>query len=186
MKTKFILHGGFPQGAKQENDAFFQEVLKTAPQESKILLVYFAKESDRIEKNREEDIEQFNKNKGDKILTFDVATEAQFEEQIQNADVIYLHGGHTGKLLETLKKFPSFKTLISGKIVAGDSAGTNVLCSVFYSLRMAVVGEGLGIIPIKVLSHYGEINKDKFDGIRPDLETLHLPEYQFKVLGLDK
>lgn len=53
MKTKFILHGGFAKGEKQENDAFFKEILSTAPEEVKILLVYFAKEPNRISKNKD-------------------------------------------------------------------------------------------------------------------------------------
>jgi peptidase E len=180
MKTKFIIHGGFAPGKQQENDAFFQEILNTAPQEAKVLLVYFAKEEDRIDKNKKEDIEHFNKNKGDKTIIFEVASGSMFTEQVQKADIIYFHGGHTVKLLEALKNFPNLKGLLGGKIVAGDSAGTNVLCSVFYSLKRGV-GEGFGIIPIKVICHYKEENKDKLREIRPDLETIILPEYQFIV-----
>ena len=95
MKTKFILHGGFTPGGKQENDDFFQEILKSAPKKAKILLIYFAKESDRIAKNKDEDIKQFNKNKGDKILSFEIATEELFPEQVKKADIIYLHGGRS-------------------------------------------------------------------------------------------
>ncbi|MES3005188.1 MAG: Type 1 glutamine amidotransferase-like domain-containing protein [Patescibacteria group bacterium] len=180
MKTKFILQGGFPKDGKQENDSFFTEILSTAPQDTKILLVLFAKEADRIEKNMKEDIEQFTKNSGGKNLVFDVATEESFLSQIQESDVIYFHGGHTGKLMETLKKFPEFPELLKGKVVAGDSAGANVLCAGFYSLRMGA-GEGFGVLPVKVICHYVEENKNKLDEIRPDLETILLPELKFKV-----
>lgn len=181
METRFILQGGFPKDGKQENDAFFGEIMKTAPQRTKILLVLFAKESDRIEKNAKEDSEQFTRNSGNKKLVFDVATESNFIEQVLASDVIYLHGGHTGKLLEALKKFPDFKQAIQGKIVAGDSAGANVLCSAFYSQRIGA-GKGLGILPFKILCHYVEENKDKLNAIKPDLKTVILPELQFKVL----
>ena len=180
MKTKFILHGGFTPGGKQENDDFFQEILKSAPQKVKILLVYFAKESDRIAKNKEEDIEQFNKNKGDKILSFEVATEELFPKQVKVADVVYLHGGHSGKLLDALKKFSNLKRLFAGKIIAGDSAGANVLTSAFYSQKIGV-SEGFGLISVKIICHYLVENKDKLNNIKPDLETLFLPEYQFKI-----
>lgn len=183
MKTKFILQGGFPKNGKQENDAFFSEILSTAPQDTKVLLVLFAKELDRVEKNMKEDIEQFTKNSEGRNLTFDIATEDNFIKQIQASDIVYFHGGHTGKLLETLKRLPDFKEMIQGKIIAGDSAGANVLCSAFYSLRIGA-GEGLGILPFRILSHYVEENKNKLNSIKPELELIVLPELQFKVFYL--
>ena len=83
-------------------------------------------------------------------------------------------------LLDALKKYQNLKQLFDGKIVAGDSAGANVLCSVFYSMKIGV-SEGFGLIPIKIISHYLEENKDKLKDIKPELETLFLPEYRFKV-----
>lgn len=180
MKTKFILHGGFAKGEKQENDDFFKEVLSSAPKETRVLLVYFAKEPDRIAKNQEEDIQQFNKNKGDKILIFETATGDLFPEQTKKADIVYLHGGNSGLLLEALNEYPNLKELFDGKIIAGDSAGANVVCSAFYSMKIGV-SEGFSLIPIKIISHYLEENKDKLKNIKPELETLFLPEYQFKV-----
>lgn len=184
MKTKFILHGGFAKGEKQENDPFFKEILSGTPKEAKVLLVYFAKEPDRIVKNQEEDVGQFNKNKGDKTLYFEMANVDLFPEQAKKADVIYLHGGNSGLLLEALKRYPNLKKLFNGKIVAGDSAGTNVVCSVFYSMKIGV-SEGFDLIPIKIISHYTEENKDKLKDIKPELETLFLSEYQYKVIYKD-
>ena len=184
MKTKFILHGGFAKGKKQENTLFFKEVLSNTPDKARVLLVYFAKEPDRIDKNQEEDVEQFNKNKGDKTLFFEVAKIDLFPEQVKQSDIIYLHGGHSGMLLDALKKYSNLKELFDGKIIAGDSAGASVVCSVFYSMKIGV-SEGLGLLPIKIISHYLEEIKDKLKDIKPELETLFLPEYQFKVIYKD-
>lgn len=184
MRTKFILHGGFTWGAKQENDAFLKEILRTTPNKVKVLLVYFAKELDRIAKNQEEDIKQFTKNKGDKTLSFEVATEKSFPEQVGGSDVIYLHGGHSGMLLDALKKYPNLKQLFDGKIIAGDSAGANVVCSAFYSMKIGVE-EGLGLLPIKIIPHYLEENSDKLKDVKPELATLFLPEYQFEIYYTD-
>jgi hypothetical protein len=183
MKTKFILHGGFAKGAEQANDAFFREMLKGAPDEVKILLVYFAEDPTRIKERRESDLEQFNKNKGGKVLSFETATEKGFPEQARRADVIYLHGGHSGRLLEALKRYPNIKELFEGKTVGGDSAGANVVTCAFYSDKAGPL-EGLRLVPIKIISHYKEENKDKINHLRPDLETLHLSEYQFKVFEI--
>ncbi len=183
MKTTYILQGGFPPNGPPESDAFFAEILRTAPQETKALLVMFAKEDDRVEKNVREDTEQFTKNSGGRTLSFELATEDAFIEQIKTADVIYFHGGHTGKLLETLKRLPDFREAIQGKIVAGDSAGANVLCAAFFSARIGA-GVGLGIVPIKVLCHYVEENKDVLNHLFPDLETVALEELQFRVFEI--
>ena len=181
MKTKFILHGGFTPGKKQENDDFFQEILKSSPEKAKILLVYFAKETDKIPANRDEDINQFNKNKHRKALSFDVANEETFLKQVVWADIVYLHGGISLKLLNTLKQFSNLKQLFEGKIIAGDSAGANVLSAVFYSERAGGVFNGLGILPIRTICHYSEKYKDKFVEDTFGLETLFLLEYRYKV-----
>lgn len=182
MKTRIILHGGFTPGDRPSNQ-FFQEILKTVPQNPKILLVYFAKEEDRIQKNYEEDIKQFNENKGNKNLHLEMAVKDTFIDQILNADTLYLHGGRTEKLLNALKEFPDFKRSIQGKVVAGDSAGANVLSSFFYSASMGI-GQGLGILPIKIICHYKEENKDKLKASKPELETLLMPEYTVKVFEI--
>ena len=187
MKTTYILHGGFAKNGGvgvQKDDSFFKEILNHAPTKAKILLVYFAEETNRVEKRRSDDLEQFNNNKGDKTLSFDTAREETFLKQAQSADVIYLHGGHSAKLLEALKKFDDLKGVFAGKIIAGDSAGANVLTSVFYSNTNGI-SEGFGLIPIKIITHYLEENKNKLDQIKPELKTLFLSEYESKVLVID-
>ncbi len=154
MKTKYILHGGMAHHTNLENDAFFQEILKDTPTNPKILLVYFAKELDRIPINKAEDIAQFQKNKGNKHLSFKVAEEQSFPKQVQRSDIVYLHGGATLKLLETLKKFPNLKELFQGKTIAGESAGAYALSLYCYSQSANGVIQGLGIIPIKIICHY--------------------------------
>ena len=181
MKTKFILHGGFTPGGKQEDDPFFQEILKGNPENSKILLVYFAKEADRVEKNRLEDIVQFNKNAGARNIIFDVATQEDFPEQVEKSDIIYLHGGRTIKLADALLKYSNLDELFNGKIVAGDSAGANVLATIYYSPSSDVVGEGFGLLPIKLIPHYSPDLSGKLDGKRKDLETVCLREYEYRV-----
>lgn len=187
MKTTYILHGGFAKDGGvgiQKDDPFFKEVLSYAPKEAKILLVYFAEDAERVEKRNADDLEQFNNNKGDRTLSFDTAKEETFLQQAQTADVIYLHGGHSGKLLEALKKFDDLKNMFAGKIVAGDSAGANVLASFFYSKTMGI-SEGFGLVPMKIITHYLEENRNKLDQVKPELETLFLSEYETKVFVIE-
>ncbi len=184
MKTTFILHGGFAVSDKQEDDLFFQEILRNAPQNVHVLLVYFAAEANRIPVYEKSDVEQFEKNKGERILSFEIAGNERFLEQAQKADVIYLHGGRSEKLLQTFKNYQSFANHFRGKIVGADSAGANILSSVFYSKSMGA-GEGFGIIPIKLICHFAEEMGAYLDHTRLDLPTLYLSEYQFKTFVLD-
>ncbi len=185
MKTTYILHGGFAKNSDiQKDDLFFKEILNYAPKETKILLVYFAENAERVEKRKTDDLVQFNNNKGDRTLSFDTAKEETFLKQAQVADVIYLHGGHSAKLLEALKKFDNLKNIFTGKIVAGDSAGANVLATIFYSNNIGI-SEGFGLVPIKIVTHYLEENRNKLDQIKPELETLFLSEYKTKVFVIE-
>ncbi len=184
MKTKFVLHGGFKPGSRQEDTPFFEEILKSVKDSPKILLVYFAKELDRIPINKQEDIYQFENSKGDKKLSFEVANEESFPEQIKRSDIIYFHGGSTLKLLNTPKKFSNIKELFEGKIVAADSAGVNSISAFSYSQKADAVIEGIGFIPFKTICHYSEKYKDKIDELNKydrDPEILLLQEYQYKV-----
>ena len=112
MKTKFVLHGGFTPGQSgEDNSKFYSEILKDAPEGAKILLVCFAKDIEKVSNATTKVIAEFNKNKWQKEITFEVANEQTFVEQIKSADVIYFHGGKTLKLLEALKKFPNLNDL---------------------------------------------------------------------------
>lgn len=180
MTTKFILHGGFAGHVNEQNDSFFREILKDTPDKLKVLLVYFAKEIDRVPVSEKEDIVQFERNKENKDIFFQVADEKSFAEQVKSADIIYFHGGNTLKLLETLKKFPGLKELLAGKVVAGESAGAYVLSSVFYSKTENGLYQGLGFVPVKIICHYIGENEDKLAD-NQELETLLLSDYQYKV-----
>lgn len=186
MKTKFILHGGFTKGKTEENNEdFYKEILKDAPENAQILLVPFAKEPDRIPIATERVKQEFVKQKWQKSVGFEIATEENFVEQSKNSDVIYFHGGTTIKLLEALRKFQPLKDLLDGKIVAGESAGANVFGKFFYSPSEDKVNEGLGFLPLKIIPHYSEQYKGKLDNVGEDLELLALPEYEFKVFEIN-
>jgi len=182
MKTKYILHGGFEKGKLDEdNNSFYSEIIKDTSQSIKILLVPFAKDEDRVVPSNERVMREFNKVREGKEIVFEIAKKESFLKQLSLCDVIYFHGGTTLKLLNALKEFPDFKILLEGKIIAGESAGSNVLCAYFYSKSADMVGQGLGFFPVKIIPHYKPEYKDKFIGTDAELENLFLREYEFKV-----
>lgn len=181
MKTKFLLHGGYAGRINSENNLFFKEILKDTSEQVGILLVYFAKEQTEYERMVNEDTSQFKRNGKDKKFNFEIATVENFLEQLKKADIIYLHGGKTFKLLETLKGYPDIAESLKGKIVAGESAGAYVLSTCFYSKTEGGVFKGFGFVPVKTICHYIRENKEKLDKCPEELETLLLKDYQFKV-----
>ncbi|HMO78399.1 MAG TPA: Type 1 glutamine amidotransferase-like domain-containing protein [Candidatus Paceibacterota bacterium] len=180
MKTKFILHGGFNPGqTNEDNSDFYKEILRDAPEGSRILLVPFAKDTHRIPSATEKVAFEFNKQ--NKNITVEVADEQNFIQQLKFADIAYFHGGASLKLLEALKKYLNLEDSLCGKIIAGESAGANVWSKFFYSPKADVVSEGLGILPIKMIPHYKKEYAGRLDKVGPDLEPLLLFEYHFKV-----
>ncbi len=182
MKTKFVLHGGFDPKKSLENDAFFVESLKDAPESAKVLIVLFAKDKGRWEEKYVHWKKQFQKNAGGKNLDFQMATLENFVEQLASADVVYFAGGRTETILGALKGFTGLDKNLNGKIVAADSAGINALSRFCYSPIPDKVFEGLGVLPIKTIPHFIPEYAEKLVGMGHDLETLYLKEYEYKVI----
>ena len=177
MKTKYILHGGSAQKVNGENDAFIQEILRDVPTDAKILLVYFAVGPDNYELNRIKDEANFDRNKDDKKMRFEVADEHRFVDQVGWADVVYIGGGTTPDLLGVLTKFSDLGKLFAGKIIAGESAGANALAEYGYSPTLKKWFKGLGLVPVVMVPHD---DGNELDGI-PDGELLELADYKYQV-----
>ncbi len=176
--TKFVLHGGFNKEKGFIKDEFFQEMLKDTPLDVKILFVFFAEREDLLQLRIEQGKEQFNKNKGSKNLNIKIASKETFVEDCIWADIICIFGGRTVKLMEVLKKYKNLKELFNGKVIGGDSAGANALGQLFYSKSSKEIGEGLGILPFKVIVHYADDTPNPLADIEPEIETLFLHEYE--------
>ncbi len=183
--TKYILHGGFTPKTLQIDDLFFQEIFRDTPNDVKVLLVYFAKEDEKIEKNMNEDIIQFNKNRGEKKVTFLLATEKDFENQVKNSDIVYFPGGKSALIIPKLKKFQKLQELFKNKVIAADSAGVNALSSICFSNRSGEILEGTGILPFKTVCHYSDEYAyllKEFAESHPNLELLALKEYEIRII----
>lgn len=183
--TRFILHGGFATGAKQEDDAFFKEIIKNTPDRGNILLVYFAGTKSHIPAYIRNDTEQFERCRGEKVIYLLVAERDAFADQTKNADTIYFHGGVSLDLLGVLKGYPELRELLKGKVVAGDSAGVNVFGKMFYSKSSRSFFHGLGYLPMGIICHYGPAYAHVLDDAAGDLEILRIPEYETKSFDVD-
>jgi len=182
--TKYILHGGYTREKKDLNNNFFKEIVKDLKGKIKILFVYFASEESDYEEKLEQEKDNFLNNSENKDLEFEIADRNNFIEQIKNADVIYIRGGDTFKLLETLKLYPKFSEAIETKVVVGSSAGAYVLSKHFYSRTRERIINGLGILPIAIACHYKgkQETLELLKGKAKDLEIVLLDDFEHKVI----
>jgi cyanophycinase len=83
---------------------------------------------------------------------------------LREAKLIYLLGGFTGYLGETLKDSAAWGAVLEayamGAVVAGSSAGAMVMCGSYYDPRRGQVVEGLNLVPNSiVMPHYNTFGK---------------------------
>ncbi len=83
------------------------------------------------------------------------------------SDVVYLRGGHTQQLFRLLSLDTDWISELDGKILAGTSAGAEVIASYYHVLSTNRTGEGFGLVPIKVIPHW---KSDYFDDTKQDID----------------
>ena len=103
-------------------------------------------------------------------------------EKMSQADIIYIGGGDTIKLLETIKEYnldTKIKEAINrGCVLAGISAGAIALCKEGYSDSKIIRHEsdkhsfvkGLNIVNISICPHY-ELDNEKAKELDTDIDT---------------
>lgn len=186
--TKYILHGGHAGRQSPDNKKFFLEMVNGSSEKINVLVVLFAREKEIWNEKFEEDKRNFSSASPQKVFSFVLATDktSTFIEQIKHADVIYLKGGNTHWLQDRLAKIPDLKNLLSGKVIAGSSAGALVLSKYYYENDNDTYNEGLGILPIKTFCHYAEEKSDKLAGLKEfgeNIETIYtIPEEKFFII----
>ncbi len=83
---------------------------------------------------------------------------------LREAKLIYMLGGFTGFLGETLKGSLAWKATLdayrNGAVIAGSSAGAMVMCEFYYDPGTRRVVEGLNLVPNSlVLPHHNTFGK---------------------------
>lgn len=187
MTTKYILHGGATRAPLESNKQFFREALIGSKGMVKILAVYFAREEKDYAWMFEQELENFKFNSPEKQVEMEIASAdfSIFKKQLAEADVIYVRGGSTFKLVEKIKQLPEFANLIKGKIYVGSSAGAYLVAKYYYENEKELVGEGLGILPIKIVAHWSENMINIFEKLKmagEDLPIYTLAEGEYVVI----
>ncbi|GAC1386296.1 MAG: hypothetical protein NVS4B7_16140 [Ktedonobacteraceae bacterium] len=92
------------------------------------------------------------------------ANDLRIANILSQSRLIYMLGGFTGYLGETLKGSASEQALLqayeAGAVVAGSSAGAMVMCQYYFDPGQGRVVEGLGLVPNTcVLPHHNTFGK---------------------------
>jgi len=92
------------------------------------------------------------------------ANNAEITSSLRSAKLIYLLGGFTHYLGQTLKDSLAWQAAVdayqNGAVIAGSSAGAMVMCEFYYDPSSGKVVEGLNLIPNSlVLPHHDSFGK---------------------------
>jgi peptidase E len=185
--TKYILHGGNTSNKTEDNKKFFFEMTSSLSDNATILCIYFSRPKELWAKLFEQDKINFSSASQQKVFKFVLADDKTYTlvDQLKEADVVYLRGGDTDKLKETLSKVNNLDKLLKNKVVSGSSAGAYVLSRYYYTNNKDEIKKGLGILPIKTFCHYAEEKSDKLKLLKEygeDLETYAIPEEKFFII----
>lgn len=113
------------------------------------------------------------------------ANDPQIAESLRSAKLVYLLGGFTHYLAQTLKESHAWQAALeayqNGAVLAGSSAGAMVLCEHYYDPGRGVVERGLNLVPNAcVLPHHNTFGKNwagKLKALLPGATLLGIDEY---------
>jgi len=192
MMSKYILAGGFVHKSPDGGKSFCEAVVGGFSGSVKILDCLFAKPQDKWEVLFAGDIAFFEKHIPGMQLDFCLADPKRFTEQVAWANAITIRAGSDESLADILGGNTEWEKELSGKTVAGSSAGANIISAYYYHLDVPRVSEGLGILPIKVMCHYkSDYNApnvdwagayDELKKYGEDLQIIALREGEFQIL----
>jgi len=85
--------------------------------------------------------------------SFELAMPKTFIEQCKSSDVIYFHGGDDHLLQYWMKQY-NLPEIFMGKVVATNSASSDMLSTHYWTCDWRECADGLAILPIKFIPHY--------------------------------
>lgn len=152
--TKYVLNSGGIKNEPKLKKQFHQELVKGLGVAPKFLLCNFAQGREYWETK----FEGYSKAISEDIPEvtspyFELAMPNSFVEQCKQADVIYFHGGDDHLLQYWMKQY-DLPSLFKDKVVATNSASSDMLVTHFWTCDWRRCADGLAIMPIKFIPHY--------------------------------
>ena len=152
--TKYVLNSGGIKNQPELKKQFHQELVKGLGNKPKFLLCNFAqgREYWELKFQRYSDSVTEDVPVGVKP-TFELAYPDKFTEQCSRADVIYFHGGDDYLLQYWMKQLDTSE-IFRDKVVATNSASSDMLAAHYWACDWREAADGFGIVPIKLIPHY--------------------------------
>jgi hypothetical protein len=152
--TKYILNSGGIKNQPELKKQFHQELVKGLGNSPKFLLCNFAQGREYWESKFQEYSDAIAEDMPAGVKpAFELAMPANFKGQCRKADVIYFHGGDDHLLQFWMKQY-DLAELFKGKVVATNSASSDMLATSFWTCDWRHCADGLAILPIKFIPHY--------------------------------
>ena len=152
--TKYILNSGGIRHQPVLKKQFHQEVVKGLGNNPKFVFCIFAQPREDWELKFPGYANSIIEDMPDGVVpSFELAMPASFAEQCQEADVIYFNGGDDHLLQYWMKQF-NLPELFKDKVVATNSASSDMLATHYWTCDWRQCADGLGILPIKFIPHY--------------------------------
>jgi hypothetical protein len=152
--TKYVLNSGGLKNQPKRTEKFLAEIVKGFGKNPKILVCLFAQPREDWEIKFQQYHDGFFKMMPDGVdAKFTLAMPDDFENQISDTDVVYIHGGDNELLFYRMRKF-NLAELWSDKVVATSSAGSDLLSKYFWPCDWRTCMDGTGILPLKFIAHY--------------------------------
>lgn len=125
------------------------------------------------------------------LINKDSADDFEIAGTLRAARLIYMLGGFTHYLAQTLKDSMAWDSILGaykdGAVVAGSSAGAMVLCEYYFDPGRRVVERGLNLVPNAcVLPHHNTFGKgwvDKLKSLLPGVTLLGIDEQTGMLTG---
>lgn len=159
--TKYVLNSGGIKNQPELKKQFHLELVKNLDETPKFLLVNFAQAREYWEAKFPAYSNAISTDLPDSMKPkFSLAMPAEFEEQCQDADIIYFHGGDQHMLHFWMEQY-DMKELFKGRVVATNSASSDMLAQSFWTCDWRTCMDGFGILPIKFIPHFkSDFGKD--------------------------
>lgn len=152
--TKYVLNSGGIKNQPELKKQFHQEIVKDLKTTPHFLLCNFAQGREYWEAKFESYSKSIAEDLPEDVTpTFELAMPDKFIEQCKQADVIYLHGGDDNLLKYWMSQF-NIEDIFKHKVVATNSASSNMLATHYWTCDWRTCSDGFGILPIKFIPHY--------------------------------
>jgi len=152
--TKYVLNSGGLRKQPKLKQKFHQEIIKGIDGNPKFLLCNFAQGREYWEVKFPGYTDSINNDMPAGVHpTFTLAMPESFADQCLAADIIYFHGGDDYLVQFWMKQF-DLKELFKDKVIATNSATSNMLATHYWTGDWRRCDDGLGVLPIKFFAHY--------------------------------